>query len=669
MNALAASAQAKAAIDPIQTEIMRNRFAAIVEEASTVVIRTAHTTFVKQTQDYQCALADANGAIFAYPYMSGVTSFIGIPISPTIDWIGKDNLCEGDIIITNDPFRSEGMCSHTMDVHLIKPIFFAGEIIAYAWSFLHASDIGGAVPGSISPTLSEVHQEGIRLRPLKLYSENRLNTELLGVFQDNCRIPDEVWGDLQALVAAMNSMERRLVHLCTRLGAGLVCSSMGALIELAALRARAALRQIPDGTYAFSDYLEGIAQDDLVFINARMQVDDGLIHLDFSGSDPQVPAALNFITGTHTHPFLTQALNYFILTVQPSTPMNAGLLRPMSVTAPPGTVMNAAFPAAMGNRWVTAMRIYDCVIGCLNQALGEGIVACGAGQAGIIAVAGRDPRNGKRRVSVVNPFCGGSGGRRNGDGVDAVDGPQGYLQNTPVEMIEAETPLRVRRYELVPDSYAAGKWRGGAGLTIELESTEPQVTMTVRGMNRFRFRPWGTRGGAAGSLGKVLLNPDTENERSIGRITVLELNKGDVVRIISPSGGGFGDPLKRPIALIEADVRSGLLSRRKAAKDYGVVFRGSRIDAEQTRLQRRTRATRGRAPAFTLGPEREAYEKSWPRMLRAALASASFEYQAEFRTLLIKAMTSQAELRRQSSPPTIKAMRVRLQVEADAMIG
>ncbi|MCC7047037.1 MAG: hydantoinase B/oxoprolinase family protein [Alphaproteobacteria bacterium] len=632
-------------MDPIQTEIMKNRFAAIVEEGSTTVFRTAHTAFVKQTQDYQCALATTKGEIFAYPAMSGVTSFIGISLEATLDFIDPKTLGDGDVIITNDPFRTDGMCSHTMDIHLVKPIFFKGTLIAYGWSFLHASDIGGAVPGSISPTLTEVFQEGFRLRPMKLIVGGQVNSYVLSFMQDNSRIPEDLWGDLQALVAAMNTMERRLHELCDRLGASAVTGSMEDLIALGELRAREALRALPDGEYSFSDYLEGVNPSDLILIHVRMQVRDGTVHLDFSGSDPQVQMAVNFVTGSSTHPFLTQALNYFVLTQKPNTPANAGLVRPMSVSAPRGTVMNAEFPAAMGNRWVTAMRIYDCVVGCLNQALPGGIVSCGAGQAGIIAVSGRDPRTGKRRVGVVNPLCGGSGGRCTGDGVDGVDGPQGYLANTPIEMTEIETSVRVRRYELEPDSYAPGRWRSGAGITIELESADVETVVTVRGMNRFYFRPWGVNGGAAGSLGRVILKPDTPEARSIGKITVLTLHKGDVVRMISPSGGGFGDPLARPLDLIERDVRSGLLSAAKAAADYLVVFDGVAIDREATKALRAKRGA-ATAPAFAFGAEREAQDREWPIATRSAIAAAVRELPLSLRAHVLNRVLADAALAR-----------------------
>ena len=172
-------------MDPVRTEVMTNRFAAIVEEASQIAYRTAHTTFVKMTQDYQVGLATPDGEFFGYPYMSGVTSFIGLSLKGGIDAFGLENFSEGDIVICNDPFGSDGMCTHTMDVHLLRPIFHKKRIIAFAWAFIHSSDIGGAVPGSVSPTNFDVFQEGIRLRAAHLYRGDILNQELIDIFMDN----------------------------------------------------------------------------------------------------------------------------------------------------------------------------------------------------------------------------------------------------------------------------------------------------------------------------------------------------------------------------------------------------------------------------------------------------------------------------------------------------
>ncbi len=626
-------------MDPIRTEVMKNRFAAIVEEASTIAYRTAHTTFVKQTQDYQVALATAAGEIFAYPYMSGVTTFVGISLEATLEFIGRDNLEPGDVIVTNDPFRSDGMCSHTMDIHLIRPIFHDGELLALGWSFIHASDIGGAVPGTISPTLTEVYQEGIRMRPIKLYRKGELNRELLNLFQDNCRIPEEVWGDLKAMIAALTGMEGRLLGLCDKFGIDDIKAGMVEVMDFAELKAREVIAEIPDGHYTFSDYLEGVAPGETIFINTAMTVTGEEVVLDFAGSDPQVQAALNFITGERTHPFLSQALNNYILTVAPGTPMNAGLIRPISTRAPKGTIMNAEFPAAMGNRWVTVMRIYDTVVACLNQALPDGIVTAGAGQAGIVAVQARDPSTGRKRVSVIDPLCGGSGGRCNGDGVDGIDGPFGFLKSTPTEVVEVETPILVRQFKLAPDSQAAGYHRSGAAIVMELENRDVQAAMTCRGMDRFQFRPWGLDGGAAGEVGRVVLNRGRLDEREIGKITVLELKHRDVVHILTPSGGGFGDPLDRELDRVATDVRGGLLSLEKAARDYGVVFDGDEVDPKASEAARaKLRDARGEPSRFNFGPEREAADKVWPPEMRAALAEAVLEEAAEARPHLLSAV-------------------------------
>jgi N-methylhydantoinase B len=609
-------------MDPIRTEMMKNRFAAFVEEASMIAYRTAHTTFIKQTQDYQCALATADGEIFAYPRLAGVSAFIGISLKATIDYIGAENLEPGDVIITNDPYGSDGLCSHTPDIHLLRPIFTDGRLIAFAWAFMHASDIGGAVPGTVSPLANDVFQEGIRLRPTRLYRRGKLNTELLNIFQDNCRIPDEVWGDLQAMLAALGSMDKRLVALCSKLGYEEVDAGIVEVMNLAEFNARKVIRDIPDGSYTFSDYIEGVYPGEFVFIQVTMKVSGDEVELDFFGSDPQAQSSINFVSGGRPHPFLTQALNYYILTVEPTTPMNAGIMRPMRTHAPRGTVMNAAFPAASGNRWVTVVRIYDAVVGCLNQAVPQGIAAAGAGQSAVVAVTARSPITGKRTVNVINPFCGGSGGRRINDGVDGVDGPQGSLKNTPTEIIEVETPIRIRQYKLEPGTFGAGQFRGGAAIIMDLENTELEAVMTARSLNRFHFAPWGIAGGHAGSLGQVILNPGRPDERNIGKITVLELKRGDVVRMITPSGGGFGNPFHRNPTSVWSDVQNGLLTKEQAESVYGVVIRNDVLDRDTTNRRRAaTETVSGNAGHFAFGPTRSDYDRIWPPAVRAQLAA------------------------------------------------
>ena len=624
-------------MDPVRTEVMKNRFSAIVEEAATIIYRTAYTTFVKQTQDYQCALANLDGYFFAFPVLNGVTSAAGLNVRPTVDAIGFDTLEPGDVIITNDPYESEGMCTHTMDVHMLRPIFFKGKIVCFGWSFLHASDIGGAVPGSISPTNTEVFQEGIRMRATKLYRAGVLNQELLNLFKDNCRIPDQVWGDFKAMVAALKTMDRRIVDLCTRYRVDQFHAGTREVMDYTDRKARKVFAGIPDGSYRFADYLEGVLPGQITFIQATLTKKGETVDLDFSGSSPQVAAAINFVTGENRHPYLCRALMNYVITMAPETPLNGGILRSVTARAPRGTVMNCTFPAAMGNRAVTISRIYDVVLGCLNQALPEGLAASGASQAGIIMASARDHTTGLPKVSVVQPLIGGSGGRRVSDGVDGVDTPIGFLRSAPIEAVETESPIILRRYGLMADSYGAGKSRSGAAIVIDIESRDPNLILTVRGLDRFRFTPWGVRGGKPGRAGQTILNPGRNTEEFLGQIKVQEVKVGDMVRLVTPAGGGFGDPFERDPKKVAADVRSGLLSVGRAADDYGVAVRSGQVDAGATAALRATRTTKPK-DEIAFDPGRQAYEAVWTHVAHAHFCKRILASPAGLRSQLTAAV-------------------------------
>lgn len=610
-------------MDPVRTAIMGNRFTAIVEEASAIVYRTAHTTFVKLVQDYQCALATVEGEIFAYPRQSGVTVFGGIPLQTTLDRIGRENFEPGDIYITNDPFFTDGLVTHMMDVTMLYPVFRDGRLIAFGWAFVHASDIGGAVAGSISPAFTEFYQEGVRVRPIKLFKRGELNPDAKNLFLDNTRIPEEMWGDFQAMISALKSMDSRLNQLCDRYGVDVVRDGMEDVIDFSELKSRAVISTIPDGEYTFSDYVEGLVEGQRIHLCTTMRVKADNLELDFTGTDPQVAAAYNFIVGERTHPYITQALMYYLLTRDPQLPMNAGLLRPIRITAPRGTVCNADAPAAMGSRVASGSRFYDTLLGCLNQAIPEGVIAAGSGMVGIIVCTARDRLTGLQRVSTLNPIMGGGGGRNGVDGIDGADGRSGALRNIPTEILELETVIHMRSCSLVRDTQAAGKWHGGSSLLMEMENTGHEATITVRGMDRFHFQPWGVRGGSPGRVCEVVTNPNTVDEMSIGKIKVLSLKRDEVVRIVSPCGGGFGDPLDRDPTLIQRDVRSELMSIEKARTDYGVFLTiDGEVDEAATSAGRAAIGkTRECVSAFSFGAEREAYNAIWAPGMRSLLAN------------------------------------------------
>ena len=624
-------------MDPVRTEIMRNRFSAIAEEASNVAYRTAYTTFVKQTQDYQVALASVGGEFFAYPSRAGVTSSVCQNVRGMVDLFGLDRLETGDIIITNDPFSGDALCTHTMDIHLLRPVFRDGRPIAIGWAFIHASDIGGSVPGSISPTNYEVFQEGVRMRPNLLYRKGVLNEQLWNFFADNSRIPDLIWGDLQAMLAGLALLDERTQELCERYGTAGLLESIDDVLALSELKARAAIATLTDGEYTFNEYLENFRDDGHIFVHARLTKRGETLAMDFSGSDPQVRYALNFTTSERPHPFLCMPFVNYIQTIEPTVPMTGGIIRPISTSAPKGTFMNANFPAAMGNRWVAVMRVYDAILGCLDQAVPGGVAAAGSGQAGIISIASVDERSGRRHVSVVEPFIGGSGGRSRCDGVDGIDQPVGFLRSAPAEVVEVETPLVIRRFALEPGSAAPGQFRGGYAVRIEMENRNFSAVMTVRGLERFRFQPWGIAGGGCGSAASAVLNPGRNTEKNIGRIDVLEMERGDLLRMITPSGGGYGDPFTRDPACVLDEVLDGLLSAEQARAQFGVVMANGAVDAMATAALRGEQ--RARADGFfTLGPVRDALEARLPPGVNAALATRVMRAPDGVRTHIIRAV-------------------------------
>lgn len=596
----------------IRTEVMRNRFGALVEEASIILYRTAHTTFIKQTQDYQCAMCTVDGEVFAYPRFNGVATLVGLSLKPAIDAIGIDNMREGDVIITNDPFATEGMCTHMPDIFVLRPVFNAGKLQCFSWAFAHVSDIGGAVPSSISPTFTETFQEGLRMRPMKLYKEGVLNDDLLSILYDNCRIPDETWGDIKAMCSALASMDRRINELCQRYGQDELQEGIHDVLAYGELKSREVIGALEDGTWEFSDYMEVVPGEE-VMVNLTMTVKGSNVTLDFSGSSPQVQAACNFVSGSSPHPALVRCFVAFLLSSSQEMPMNGGIVRPITVIAPKGVVMNAEFPAASGNRAATYTRVYDLVLGCLNQAIPGHIAAGGGSQAAIIAASTNDPKTRKPRVSVIQPLIGGSGGRKGLDGIDATDTPFGFLRSAPTEAIEHEMPLLIRRFGLVKDSFGAGQWRGGAALEIEMENRAHEVSFSLRGCDRFTFQPWGVAGGEAGNCGS-----GTRDGVAVRLTDMQKIAHGEALYLRSPAGGGFGPAFGREPEAVLVDVVDGLLSTEKAKADYGVVIVDGKIDDDATRAMRSGFTTS--SDVFNYGARRRAYEEIWPREATLALS-------------------------------------------------
>lgn len=619
----------------IGTEVFANLFRGIVDEMAGVVLRSSHTTFVKETQDFSTGLVTPEGEMFATPTTSGATSNACTSMRAGTE--AFDDWAPGDVLISNDPYTTGGMVMHLNDVFLFKPLFVEGRLICFAWAFIHCTDVGGSAPGSVDLRNHELFQEGVRLRPVKLYERGELRGEVWNFLADNSRIPALNWGDVGALKAAIDKAEDRLGRLCERHGSERVEAAMQATLDRSERLSRLALARIPAGSYRFVEYFEDDYVSDVpVRLQLELRADgEGQVTLDFNGSDPQVASALNLPAGGQRHhPFLCLALIHYVVTNAEGLHFNAGVVRPIELILPQASVVNSSFPAAVGMRYSTALRVHDLVLGALLQAVPEEVPAGGSGQL-VVTYISTSELGARGRVVVANPVQGGSGGGAARDGVDAVNYGAAFLRNVPVEVVEAEAPVLVRRFALRADSEGAGRRRGGFGVDYELEVRHPRALVVMRGKDRYRFSSWGVAGGGPGASGSNVARRPGEPDFDIGKDqTVYRAALGETIAISAGGGGGFGDPRERPVADVVADCEDGLISAERAREVYGVLLGddGS-VDDEATAALRAElsvdepdRSARsadlGDAAEFDFGPGRTAWETRFgatPRLLAERL--------------------------------------------------
>ncbi|MCC7427751.1 MAG: hydantoinase B/oxoprolinase family protein [Alphaproteobacteria bacterium] len=593
-------------LDPVTLGILSHKFSAATDEMTLNLKRASRSVYVKEAADFGTGLVDLEGHIFAFPASTSVSAIereCGATIAAVPD------LADGDVIITNDPYRSRGLATHLPDLHIVQPYFHDGRIIAYGWCFIHFMDMGGRVPASISPSNSEIFQEGLIVPPCKIVKRGRIDQEILAIIAANCRTPHQNVADIKAMLGALGTGRKRIADIIGQHGIAEFEAARQEVQDYAAAKARAVLRRIPDGVYDFWDYMD----DDLVTgipvrFRVRMTVKDGEIEVDTSGTDPQVRAAFNLPTHGFRHPWLAVRLTQFMLTYDRSLPLNYGMYRHIKAVNPPGTVLNAEFPDAVGVRHSSAHRYNDALSGAMMKACPDLMPAPTSGVIVPIVLAELDERGG-RNVTVVEPLVGGRGACHGLDGTDARDNSAANLSNHPVETIEAEIGAMIRRYDVRCDSGGPGEWRGGVGQIVAIEILRDNSMLLARGMDRMRFIAWGYDGGAPSAPLRLIVNQGRPDEREYGKIDELLLKAGDTVTFLSPGGGGYGDPYRRAPEAVERDVRLGFVSREAAARDYGVVIaEDGTVDAAATAARRDRRMAATQPDGFDFGPERRAWE-------------------------------------------------------------
>jgi N-methylhydantoinase B len=515
--------------DPVRLEIFKSLFHSIAEEMGATLKRTAFSPNIKERRDYSCALFDATGDMLAQgDHMPVHLGSMPLSVKAAIE---SREILPGDMIMLNDPYAGG---THLPDITLVSGVFQKEKLRFYVASRAHHSDVGGMSPGSM-PIAEEIFQEGLRIPPVKLVAAGVINRDVWDLVLLNVRTPLEREGDLSAMFASNRTGERRLLEVIEKYGWPTVENSVQEILNYSERMTRLAIRAIPDGEYHGEDFLDddGV-RDRPIRIAVRLRIRGDNAEVDFSGSDPQVAGSVNSV-----YAITASAVFYVFRTlVEVPIPSNAGGMRPIRLTAPRGTIVNARPPAAVcGGNVETSQRIVDVLYSALASALPERIPAASQGTMNNLTFGGIDPRT-AQPVAYYETLCGGMGARPHLDGISAVHTHMTNSLNTPVEAFEYSYPARIVRYSLRRNSGGAGSNRGGDGVVREIRFlSRTQVTVLS---DRRKFSPPGENGGSPGMPGvNAIRRADGRVESMPGKFAAW-LEEGDVLLIETPGGGGWG---------------------------------------------------------------------------------------------------------------------------------
>lgn len=552
--------QRAAVVDPITTEVIRNKLEGIANEMELTLLKSSFSPIVKEGLDTSASLFTIEAETLAQACAIPVHLATLIPtIRSMIARFPLDTMKEGDAFILNDPYCGG---THLPDIAIMTPVFHRGRIIALSASMTHHGDVGGYSPGSLPPNSTEIYQEGLRIPPLKFREAGAYNETLVALLRQNSRLPDTLMGDLNAQLAACNVGARRLQELADVHGAELLMATFAELLDRSEIMTREALRRIPEGTYRYVDEMDndGIELDRRIRIEVAVTVKDGTIHFDLAGTSPQVRGPMNCV------PSGSQAAAYYAVRVltDPTIPTNGGCFRPVTLNLPKGSLANPIEPAPVNARTSTIKRIATSMVSALADVLPDRVGAPAAGTLLVVAFGGNHADG--RRYIVGELIAGGSGAANGLDGVDVVDTDASNCMNLPAEAMEMEAPIRLHRVALRRDSGGAGEFRGGLGVVREYEILADGVTFTHRGERHYSAAP-GLAGGQPGASARSVIRRTDGSEQVIPSKALTVLNRGDRVIVETPGGGGHGDPRRR--ATVHEDIANGKVSAQSARTVYG----------------------------------------------------------------------------------------------------
>jgi N-methylhydantoinase B len=528
-------------------------------------------------------------------------------VAPILEAYPLEEMRPGDVYWFNDPYISKGAVQHHQDMVFAMPVFEAGKVVAFSVTYGHYQDIGGMKAGSISPHASEIFHEGILVPPIRIYRAGELNDEAYRMFLRNSRLPALVEGDTKAMIASCRLAETRVLELLERYGHDTVVEAFETIIDHTAGRTRALFRElIPQGTYTFHDYLDDDGVEGRPYrVELTLSRDGDRVRLDATQSDDQARGPINYIT----NPGLLQiAYGRYLLALDPSLDVNEGLLQNLDewITRE-GSLVQPRFPAPLGMRAHTRFRVVACMFGALAQANG-GQVPANSPVYVLYYFRAQHPLT-HQPILCIEGLGVGLGARPFADGIDAIY----YIaqENYPVEYVEKDFPLRIEQYAIRPDSGGPGLYRGGCGVIRDVRVLCEAAELGTR-MENTKFPPYGVSGGRAGRPGKIWLNPGTPEAREIPQVgDGVRLKRGDLLRLVTCGGGGWGDPFGRDPLLVQQDVARGFVSAAGALEDYGVVLDPLSFEIDKAATDERRQQGACALPLFDRGPAFAQGEAEW----------------------------------------------------------
>jgi N-methylhydantoinase B/oxoprolinase/acetone carboxylase alpha subunit len=585
-----------AAVGRLDLAVFYQQLVNICDEMAVAMMRTAYSPIFSEGLDFSTLILDPEGHLVATarinPAMLGASLYAATWV---INEIGADNLHEGDIWIHNDPYRGG---SHMPEHMMITPIFADGQLAAYLGNIAHLAEIGGMSPGSFAANATDIYQEGLRLPPVRLFERGEPVRDIWRIILANHRTPANSWGDLNAMLGSLRVGEGRLRSQIQARGLANVRRLFAQSQDYAESYVRARIRELPDGVYSASDCFDDDGVSDRPYwIRLDLLIEGDELVFDYSRSDRQADGPINapyVVT-------LSASLNALLYLIGDEVPINAGVVRPIRVAAPAGSICCVRLPGAcVGGQTEAQPKIMEMIMGQALQPLFPGRVAAASGNTSLnFLFGGVHPSTGEY-FSHYHFEGNGWGGRHDADGNSAQIVPHANCRNTPVEIFETRWPWVHLRYGLDRDNGGAGRHRGGLGIERVLEVDAEVMTVSALA-DRVKKPPWGLLGGESGSLCRLEYCPSAESQyrpfniefnlASPSKFANVRLKRGDRVRLVSPSGGGFGPPLERDPQLVRSDVLQGFVTRSAAELTYGVIIdEEGEIDVTRTgRLRKEMR--------------------------------------------------------------------------------